>query len=129
MLSRSNSPTVLIAVIILCACKNAYSQSLPRDLRGEELHLKSASGQKVFAATCASCHGLDGRGGKSAPNIVRNARLDHLSDTEISAIVSNGIPGTGMPAFHSLSQPELHPAVNYLRTPPRPNTIHKLPGY
>ena len=128
MLSRSNSPTVLITVIILCACKSAYSQSQPRDLRGEELHLKSASGQKVFAATCASCHGLDGRGGKSAPNIVRNARLDHLSDTEISAIVSNGIPGTGMPAFHSLSQAEVHAVVNYLRTLQGRNSIQKLPG-
>src|SRR6266850_728632 len=35
----------------------------------------TASGQAVFASSCASCHGLDGRGGERAPGVVGNTRV------------------------------------------------------
>jgi cytochrome c oxidase cbb3-type subunit III len=54
--------------------------------------------------------------------------LEHLSDTEISAIVTDGIPGTGMPGFHSLSRAEVHAVVNYLRVLQGQTRIQKLPG-
>jgi cytochrome c oxidase cbb3-type subunit III len=130
MLSRFNSRGLLAAVIILCACNGSlvHSQSERRDLREEDSTRPSPSGQKTFASTCAPCHGLDGRGGKTAPNIARNAKLEHLSDAEISAVVARGIPGTGMPAFRSLSSAEVHAVVNYLRILQGHNRIQKLPG-
>ncbi len=71
-------------------------------------HAKATSGrgpqpgQRTFTATCAACHGLDGRGGERAPNIAGSPRLQRLSDAELAGIVSNGVPGKGMPAFGSL---------------------------
>jgi len=35
---------------------------------------------------------------------------------QISSIISNGIPGTGMPAFHSLSAGQIRSIVGYVRT-------------
>lgn len=130
MLSHFNSRGLLAAVIILWACNGSpvHSQSERRDLRGQDSTGSSLSGQKTFASTCASCHGLDGRGGKTAPNIAQNSRLEHLSDAEISAVVAGGIPGTGMPAFRSLSSAEVHAVVAYLRILQGRTQVQKLPG-
>lgn len=130
MLSRFNSPGLLAAVVILWACNVnlVHSQSERRDLREQDSTRSSPSGQKTFASTCAPCHGLDGRGGKTAPNIARNSKLEQLSDAEISAVVAGGIPGTGMPAFRSLSSAEVHALVNYLRILQGHAQAQKLPG-
>jgi cytochrome c oxidase cbb3-type subunit 3 len=130
MLSRFNSPGLLAAVVILWACNGylADSQSERRALREHDSPRPSPSGQKTFASTCASCHGLDGRGGKTAPNIARNSKLEHASDAEISAIITRGVPGAGMPAFRSLSSAEVRAVVNYLRVLQGHNRTQKLPG-
>lgn len=129
MFSRFHSPGLLAAVIALwaCGCNLAHSQSERRDHREDDSTRPSRSGQKTFASTCASCHGLDGRGG-TAPNIARNSKLEHSSDAEISAIITRGVPGTGMPAFRSLSSAEVRAVVNYLRVLQGHNGRWKLPG-
>jgi cytochrome c oxidase cbb3-type subunit III len=130
MVSRSNLPRSLAVVVALWACTGylASSQSQQRDLSEEDFQRPSPSGQRTFASTCAACHGLDGRGGKTAPNIARNAKLEHMSDAEISTIVTSGIPGTGMPAFHSLSPARVHALVSYLRVLQGQTKTQKLPG-
>jgi cytochrome c oxidase cbb3-type subunit III len=130
MVSRSNLPRLLAVVVVLCACTAypANSQSQERDLSDEDFQRPSPSGQRTFASTCAACHGLDGRGGKTAPNIARNSKLEHISDAEISAIIASGIPGTGMPAFRSLSPAKVHALVTYLRVLQGQNKTQKLPG-
>lgn len=85
-------------------------------------------GKRVFATTCASCHGLDGLGSQRAPNIVTNAQLQRLSEKEILRIVSDGVPGTGMPAFRSLGAPSLHAVVRYLRALEGKHGAQPLPG-
>lgn len=72
-------------------------------------------GRQLFAANCASCHGLDGRGGERAPNIAQRAEIQRLSDGALARIVQNGVSGAGMPAFHSFSTSELKAVVAYLR--------------
>jgi len=56
-----------------------------------------SSGQRIFTASCAGCHGLDGRGGEHAPAI-GPAR----TDAELSRIIHDGIPAAGMPSFGKL---------------------------
>jgi cytochrome c oxidase cbb3-type subunit III len=85
-------------------------------------------GQRTFTATCAGCHGLDGRGGERAPNITGSAKLRHLSDAELAAIVSNGVPGAGMPPFRSLGVSEVHAVVSYLRVLQGQEKLVALPG-
>ena len=89
---------------------------------------KPDTGRKVFASTCAGCHGLDGRGGERAPNIAQNPQAQRLSDTELTRIVQQGIPGTGMPAFRSLSASDVKAVVTYLRTLQGTDQTISLPG-
>jgi len=83
---------------------------------------------QLFASTCASCHGLDGRGSERAPDIADTRRVQRLSDTEIAGIVREGIPGTGMPAFHALGDLQVREIVAYLRTLQGQTRQLKLPG-
>jgi cytochrome c oxidase cbb3-type subunit 3 len=59
---------------------------------------------------------LDGRGGERAPNIAQNREVQRLSDGRLTRIVQEGVPGTGMPAFHSLASSDVKAVVAYLRT-------------
>ena len=119
MLPSRKSLTVLAPVLALLSCigiaQLARSQARGQDRWQEDSTPDSAQGRRVFTSKCASCHGLDGRGGERAPNIAGSAKLQRLSDADLSAIVSRGIPGTGMPAFRSLSALELHAVVNFVR--------------
>jgi cytochrome c oxidase cbb3-type subunit 3 len=87
-----------------------------RQDRTTSAHPAFGVGDKAFAASCAGCHGLDGRGSERAPNIADRQKVQHLSDSQIFRIIENGIPGTGMPAFHSLESSQIKALVIYLRT-------------
>lgn len=115
-------------VLLVYNCYLANSQNKNKDAWKEDSQTSSPQGKRVFTSRCAPCHGLDGRGGKTAPNIVRSARLERLSDGELSAIVTNGISGTGMPAFRSLGPSNVHAVVNYLRVLQGQNKPQKPPG-
>jgi putative heme-binding domain-containing protein len=90
---------------------------------------RASQGQKTFASTCAGCHGLDGRGSDRAPDVVGSPKVQHLSDAAIRDIVSNGIPGTGMPASHSLSSADVRSLVKYLRVLQGRNANQSLTGH
>jgi cytochrome c oxidase cbb3-type subunit 3 len=131
MLPSSRSLIVLALVLAaLWAASGAVarSQALPQDPQQKSVKPVSARGKQVFAATCAGCHGLDGRGAERAPNIVENPKVQQLSDAQIAHIVENGIPGTGMPAFHSLDSSDVNAVVAYLRTLQGTKRTLKLPG-
>jgi cytochrome c oxidase cbb3-type subunit 3 len=85
-------------------------------------------GRSTFNASCAGCHGLDGGGGDKAPNISGNSGVPHLSDAEVSSIISNGISGTGMPAFHNLNDRQLRATVDYIRSLGGKTEEHTIPG-
>jgi cytochrome c oxidase cbb3-type subunit 3 len=104
-------------------------QSAPRSSRPKpQLNSANTEGQKIFASTCAGCHGLDGRGGERGPNIAQNREAQRLSDPELTRIVQEGVPGTGMPAFHSLPSSNVKAVVAYLRTLQGTNKTSALPG-
>jgi cytochrome c oxidase cbb3-type subunit 3 len=75
-----------------------------------------AAGRTTFNSSCAGCHGLDGTGSDKAVNISGSARVRNLSDAQLSSIISNGLPGTGMPAFRSLNARQVRAVVDYLRS-------------
>jgi cytochrome c oxidase cbb3-type subunit 3 len=86
------------------------------------------AGRSTFNSSCAGCHGLDGTGSDKAVNISGSARVRHLSDAQLSSIISNGVPGTGMPAFRSLSARQVGAVVDYLRTLQGKAEGRTLPG-
>lgn len=108
--------------------ENSAAQVQQSDSVPEKPRTAQASGNPIFSSTCAGCHGLDGRGGERAPGIAGNAQAERLSDAQISDIISNGISGGGMPAFHSLTDEEVGALVRYVRTLQGKIETRTLPG-
>jgi cytochrome c oxidase cbb3-type subunit III len=113
----------VLAVFLAASGLAAWSQSPQKNVRPV-----STRGKQTFASTCAGCHGLDGRGGERAPNITDNPKVLRLSDAQISHIIENGVPGTGMPAFHSLARTDVQAVVGYLRSLQGTKRALNLPG-
>jgi len=89
---------------------------------------EAALGKRMFGSTCAGCHGLDGKGSERAPNIADRPSVQRLSDMQISRIIQDGVPGTGMPAFHSLENSQIEAVVGYLRILQGTKRTVSLPG-
>ena len=85
-------------------------------------------GKQIFASSCAACHGLDGRGGERAPDIAARRQTQRLSDVKLARIVDAGVPGTGMPSFHSQGASAIKSVVSYLRTLQGEGKSASLPG-
>jgi cytochrome c oxidase cbb3-type subunit 3 len=94
---------------------------------GQRMNPSNVPGQQVFESRCAGCHGLDGRGGERAPDISTSEKTRRRSDDELSRIIADGLPGTGMPAFASLGS-GLKNIVAYLRQLQGKDDSEKFPG-
>src|SRR5216117_1738881 len=92
-----------------------------------------ARGQQLFKSNCSFCHGSDGRGGETGPNLVRDQVV--LADQHgelIAPVVQNGIPGRGMPKL-TLSATEIADIAAWLHSQPlsdrgTPSTLDILVG-
>jgi cytochrome c oxidase cbb3-type subunit 3 len=127
--SRSQFGLALVLAALWAACGGtAFSQTPKQPPPQKNVNLLSTRGKQTFTSTCANCHGLDGRGGERAPNIAENPKVQRLSDSQIEHIIENGIPGTAMPAFHSLGTTDLKAVVTYLRTLQGTRQTVKVPG-
>jgi high-affinity iron transporter len=79
-------------------------------------------GASVYAAQCASCHGATGKGdgplaARLDPKPIAFAdreRASHRSVFALYQIVSQGIPGTSMPAFGQLTDAQRWAVASYL---------------
>jgi putative heme-binding domain-containing protein len=78
-------------------------------------------GARVFASTCANCHGPDG-------NLIAGIDLGRgqfrrpLTDAELAGIISNGIPNTVMPPSPNLTDEQVERVVAFLRANAVPRT-------
>jgi cytochrome c oxidase cbb3-type subunit III len=102
----------------------AYAQQQKASRR----ELMTSPGRQIFASNCAACHGLDGTGNQRAPNIVGNPQIQKLSPQELLKIVSQGVPGTGMPAFASMGRTAVREVTAYLRLLQGQSLSAALPG-
>jgi cytochrome c oxidase cbb3-type subunit III len=73
------------------------------------------AGRKTFESVCATCHGLDGRGGERGPDIATGAEVQQVSDEEILRVLETGKPAAGMPGFGALGAPKINAVMAYLR--------------
>ncbi|MGH9550258.1 MAG: c-type cytochrome, partial [Terriglobales bacterium] len=65
------------------------------------------SGKSLFGQNCAFCHGREGFGGETGPNLMDSDLVaSDVRGNKIGPVVRNGRPQTGMPAF-KLSPPEI----------------------
>ena len=102
-----------LVLISLCAAGNVLCQNPSAEpASGLKLDLR---GKNIFQAKCATCHGLDGRGGEHAPDITRRAGVKALSDGALLNLIHDGIPEEGMPGFPNIDGEDGQAVVAYLR--------------
>jgi cytochrome c oxidase cbb3-type subunit III len=73
------------------------------------------AGRQTFESSCAPCHGLNGKGGERAPDIVTRPDIVKLSDSGTLKALREGKPQAGMPPFAGLGPAKLSDILNYLR--------------
>ena len=86
--------TALSIVVMMVAAVCAADDRNP--LAGDPKATKA--GEYEFRINCALCHGLGARGGGRGPDLTRAHKRHAHSDADMFQIISNGIPGTAMPA-------------------------------
>src|SRR5580765_4852064 len=106
----------LLATYLLLSGFNTSFSSAQQNSSSVRSTVALEAGKSTYTTSCAGCHGLDGRGSDKAANISGSAKVQHLSDGQLASIISNGIPGTGMPGFHTLSAPQVRAIVSYVRS-------------
>src|SRR5690242_5974998 len=116
--------TLIVSLIAVGFCGAALTSRA----QSNAAHTRSASGTQLFSAYCASCHGLDGHGGERAPDIARNGKLQKASDVEISKIIRQGVPGTGMPGFGGLGEVMIQSLLRHLRALQGMDSASRMPG-
>ena len=88
----------------------------------------STAGAKAYSANCAGCHGLDGKGGERAPDIVARPEVRQLSNAAVLQILQKGVPNTSMPSFGFLDTKTRNAVVAHLRTLQGATAVAKLTG-
>ena len=80
------------------------------------------AGEYEFRINCALCHGLGAHGGGRGPDLTRAQKKHVHSDEEMFQVISNGIPGTVMPANGTngqgvgMTDEEIWQIVTYIRS-------------
>lgn len=77
-------------------------------------------GASVFRANCSPCHGRSARGGGRGPDLTSGRWIHGSSDAAIFRTITQGVPGTEMPA-NALEDSEIRSIIAYLRSlsPPK----------
>ncbi len=72
-------------------------------------------GESLFRANCSPCHGLNAGGGGRGPDLTSGRWIHDGSDEAIFHTISQGVPGTEMPA-NAFEDGETWALVAYLRS-------------
>jgi putative heme-binding domain-containing protein len=101
---------------LLCALAASHAQTTShKNAKSKQAGFALVAGKQAFESNCASCHGLNGRGGERAPDIATRPEIVQLSDTETLKLLREGIAAKGMPPFAKLGAAKLSELVDYLR--------------
>jgi cytochrome c oxidase cbb3-type subunit 3 len=110
---------MLIAIIIL-ALSGANAADDRNPLAGNAKAAKA--GEYQFRINCALCHGLGAHGGGRGPDLTRPQKKHAHTDAEMFQVISNGIPGTAMPANGTngqgvgMTDAEIWQIITYIRS-------------
>jgi cytochrome c5 len=101
------TPMIVLTMIMLSTLAFAGDERNP--LAGDAKSAKA--GEYQFRINCALCHGLGAHGGGRGPDLTRAHKKHTHSDAEMFQVISNGIPGTAMPANGTNGQPGTESSV------------------
>jgi cytochrome c oxidase cbb3-type subunit 3 len=89
----ARSCTALVVSLLIVIAARAHAQNpLAADPKAAK------AGEYEFRINCALCHGLGARGGGRGPDLTRAVKKHTHNDAEMFQVITNGIPGTVMPA-------------------------------
>jgi cytochrome c oxidase cbb3-type subunit 3 len=103
-------------VFLLCVANGLGQNPLAGDPKAAK------AGEYEFRINCALCHGLGARGGGRGPDLTGAQKKHAHSDSDMFQIISNGIPGTAMPANGTngqgvgMTDEEIWQIVTYIRS-------------
>lgn len=103
----------LLGLTCLVGMLWAQEKALTNPVAGNAAAVKE--GASVFRANCSPCHGLNARGGGRGPDLTSGRWVHGGSDAEIFRTISEGVPGTQMPA-NGFEDSEIWTIVAYLRS-------------
>src|SRR5215467_929949 len=115
-LPRTVSLAVALLILSTCPAVAADRNPFTRDPKAAK------AGEFEFRINCAFCHGLGARGGGRGPDLTRAQKKHGSSDAELFQNISNGIPGTAMPANGTngqgvgMTDEEIWQIITYLRS-------------
>jgi mono/diheme cytochrome c family protein len=99
---RRSAPIALAAALVVVACKGQQGASEVR-----------TTGERLYLANCATCHGSNGKGLGEYPTIVGKA--DILGGDYARTVIAEG--RNKMPAFGTkLSQQQIDEIIDYVAT-------------
>jgi cytochrome c oxidase cbb3-type subunit 3 len=82
------------------------------------------NGAVLFRQECVFCHGVGARGGMRGPDLTAGNWSHGGSDEDLTATITDGVPGTAMPA-NNLEKAEIAQIVAYLRSVQQPASPSK----
>ena len=105
---------------VLAATTTAFAADDRNPYAGDQKAAKA--GEYEFRINCALCHGLGARGGGRGPDLTRAQKKHAHSDAEMFQVISNGLPGTVMPANGTngqgigMTDEEIWQIITYIRS-------------
>jgi cytochrome c oxidase cbb3-type subunit 3 len=115
-LSRLAFATVLLILL----APSTLADEIRNPFSGDAKAAKA--GEFEFRINCAFCHGLGARGGGRGPDLTRSHKRHGDADADLFQNISQGIPGTVMPANGTngqgvgMTDEEIWQIITYLRS-------------
>jgi putative heme-binding domain-containing protein len=104
---------LVLAGVIVFPVGQSNGQEKRNPLAGDPAAIKE--GASLFRTDCSPCHGLNARGGGRGPDLTSGLWIHGASDAAIFQTISQGVPGTEMPA-NTFEDSETWTLVAYLRS-------------
>ena len=100
---------LIVAGLTLAAGRLVAAQDHPEQYAAADV----AAGSRIYQAMCVNCHGPNGAGVGHVD--LRRGPLPHgATDSALAAIITSGIPASGMPAF-PLDPAQLKVLIAFIR--------------
>ena len=107
---------ILAVIAFVAVAGNAgFTQGAAQDAPARAAPPSPKGGEALFRLNCADCHGLDARGGGHGPSLISSRVLRTGSEAALTKIITQGIPGTAMPA-NDLTGQETRLVIAYVRS-------------
>jgi len=119
-------PVFLLSAVLTQTPLGAGSQERSPAETPHDKATEVKEGASLFRSNCSPCHGLNANGGGRGPDLTSGRWTHGSTDAEIFRTISQGVPGTEMPAS-AFEDSEISAIVAYLRSL-QPPTHAVVPG-